>query len=102
MSPHVPADPDGTGVCVEGLGLTRWGWSERGEVDGRLGVAGGGRTQAPCVLGQLGCILAKLTVYFHIHGLAQSSLCACARPRQPVTLPPVEEGRLAQEHTAGR
>lgn len=30
MSPNVPADSDGTGVCVEGLRLTRWGWSERG------------------------------------------------------------------------
>ena len=65
MSPNVPADSDGPGVCVEGLGLTRWGWSERGEVDGRLGVAGGGRTQAPCVLGQLGGTLAKLTTFSH-------------------------------------
>lgn len=93
MSPNVPADSDGTGVGVEGLRLTRWGWSERGEVDGRLGVAGGGKTQASCVLGHQGGILAKLTVHSHIHGLAQSSLCGCAWPRQPVTLPPFEEGR---------
>ena len=45
-------------------------------------IAGGRGTQAPRVLGQLrtslGGVEARLTVHFHIHSLAQSSLCACA------------------------